>query len=48
MNLEDTLPDEMKEELNDAIDADKEEKERKTRSKRRAKTKYGGLIGDDR
>ena len=47
-SLRDILEDDEKDELDGAIEADRAEKERAARSKRRAKTKYGGLIGDDR
>ncbi|NUC72571.1 hypothetical protein HTZ84_09655 [Haloterrigena sp. SYSU A558-1] len=47
MNLEDTLPDDVKDELNEATEKSKAEKERAARKKRRAKTKYGHLMGDD-
>ncbi len=41
MNLEDTLPDDVKREL-------KQAGEKEARRKRREKTKYGHLMGDDR
>ena len=46
--LGDAISDDEKDDVNNAIKADKAEKERAARSKRRAKTKYGYLMGDDR
>ena len=41
MNIGDALPDDVKAELEEAG-------KREAKRKRRAKTKYGGLLGDDR